>query len=396
MIMVEQYEPTPLEVACGLVFGLSRPEALPVPMTDPVEALQAAILPALLRPPCVVSFSGGRDSSTILAVAVRLARREGLELPVPATNRFPDSEGADETSWQERVIVHLGLTEWARFEFADELDSVGPFARRALRQHGLLWPFNAHFHMPLIEEASGGAVLTGIGGDETFGSPRWARAAAVLSGRTRPKPRDLLAISLASSPPAVRRSVLSRRDPVILPWLRPEAQQEMWALWSADIAAEPLRWQNRAVWCRRRRYIEIGLRSIQRLAASQRVEIHSPFVDARFAASVAALPRERRFLTRSDAMRELFRGLLPADVLARRTKSHFDEAFWSTHSRDFVAEWDGHSLDTELVDPDALRREWESATPDGRTFLLLQSVWLATDQARSSAQGLEQAVGSTA
>jgi asparagine synthetase B (glutamine-hydrolysing) len=396
MIAVEQYEPTPLEVASGLVFGLTRPEPLPEPLADPVEALEAAILPALLRPPCVVSFSGGRDSSTILAIAVRLARREGLELPVPATNRFPASKAADETAWQERVIVHLGLTEWARFEFTDELDSIGPVATRALRRHGLLWPFNAHFHMPLIEEASGGAVLTGIGGDETFGSPRWARAASVLSGRTRPRPRDVLAIGLASSPPSVRRTVLSRRDPVILPWLRPEAQQELWAQWTADAAAEPLRWQHRAVWCRRRRYIEVGLRSLQRLAAVQRVDIRSPFVDACFAASLAALPHERRFLTRSDAMRELFRGLLPTNVLTRRTKSQFDDGFWSTHSRAFAAEWDGGSVDTDVVDPEALGREWRSATPDGRTFLLLQSVWLAEDQARSSTQHLEQAVGGRA
>ena len=38
----------------------------------------------------------------------------------------------------------------------DELDSVGPVAQAVLRRHGPLWPFNAHFHMPLLERASGG------------------------------------------------------------------------------------------------------------------------------------------------------------------------------------------------------------------------------------------------
>jgi asparagine synthetase B (glutamine-hydrolysing) len=394
--MVQPYVPTPIEVASGLVFGFTPPESLPEPAADAVAALEAAILPALLRPPCVVSFSGGRDSSTILAVAVRLARREGLELPVPATNRFPQAEGSDESGWQERVIIHLGLTEWVRFDFVDELDSVGPIAMRALRRHGLLWPFNAHFHLPVIEEASGGAVLTGVGGDEALGAPRWARAAAVISGRTRPRPRDVLAVSLAASPPAVRRAVLSRREPIVLPWLRPEAQQEMWALWTADVAAEPLRWQHRAASCRRRRYIQVGLTSLDLLAAEHRVEMHSPFVDARFAATLAVLPSERRFLTRSAAMRELFGDLLPAELLARRTKSHFDHAFWSTHSRRLAETWDGEGADPALVDHDALGATWAQPRPDGRTFLLLQAAALAREQSASASSELTQAVGSLA
>jgi len=36
-------------------------------------------------------------------VATDLARREGLALPIPATNRFPAAEGAEETEWQERL-----------------------------------------------------------------------------------------------------------------------------------------------------------------------------------------------------------------------------------------------------------------------------------------------------
>jgi len=373
--------PTPLEVASGLMFGFAPPESLPKVSEDPVEALEAAILPALLRPPCLVSFSGGRDSSTVLAIGVRLARREGLELPVPATNRFLGSDGADETERQERVIVHLGLTDWVRFEFADQLDSVGPIAMKVLRRHGLLWPFNAHLHLPLIEEACGGSVLTGIGGDEAFGRPRWARAAAVLSGHARPRPRDVLAVSLAASPAGVRRTVLSRRDPIVLPWLRPEAQQEMWSLWAADVASEPLRWQQRAAWCRRLRYVRIGLQSLEQIAARHRVEVHSPFVDARFTAAVGSLPGDRRFLSRLAAMRELFGDLLPEDVLARRTRSHFNNAFWSTHSRELAGRWNGEGVDATLVDPEFLREEWSKPGPNGQTFMLLQSAALALEAA---------------
>jgi asparagine synthase (glutamine-hydrolysing) len=237
--------------------------------------------------------------------------------------------------------------------------------------------------------------LTGVGGDESFGAPRWARAAAVLSRRARPRPRDVLALTLAASPPPVRRTVLSRREPVLLPWLRPHAQQETWAQWAADEAAQPLRWQNRAAWCRRLRYIQVGLRSLDCLAAEHRVEIHSPFVDPGFAATLAALPRERRYLTRAAAMAELFGDLLPAEVLARRTKSHFDFAFWSTHSRRLAESWSGEGVDPSLVDPEALASEWAKPRPDGRTFLLLQSVAFARESGSGGGE-LAQAVGGLA
>ena len=113
-------------------------------------ALESAVLRVLQRPPCAVSFSGGRDSSAVLALATHLARREGLPLPIPATNRFPAVESSNETEWQERVVTHLGLDEWVRLEHDDELDCVGSIAQETLGRHGLLWPFNAHFHVPLL------------------------------------------------------------------------------------------------------------------------------------------------------------------------------------------------------------------------------------------------------
>jgi hypothetical protein len=168
---------TPLELASGLVFGDGgRPADLPLesPPVPPRAALERAVLPALRRPPCLVSFSGGRDSSAILAVATAVARREGLALPIPATNRFPTADGTLETEWQERVIAYLGIEDWIRRDLTDELDCVGPVATRVLRRHGVLWPCNTHFHDPLFEAAAGGSVLTGIGGDEAFMSPAGA------------------------------------------------------------------------------------------------------------------------------------------------------------------------------------------------------------------------------
>ena len=63
------------------------------PAGTALAALEAAIMPALLRSPCLVSFSGGRDSSAVLAVAARLARGAGLADPIPITIRVPAARG---------------------------------------------------------------------------------------------------------------------------------------------------------------------------------------------------------------------------------------------------------------------------------------------------------------
>ena len=175
------------------------------PGTAPRAELEAAILPALRRSPCLVSFSGGRDSSAVLAVAVAVARREGLQAPIPVTHRFPAAAGTDESAWQEKVITHLGLDDWLRVELSSELDAVGPVATSVMERHGLLWPCNTYFHDPIFEAASGGAVLTGIGGDEAFMGSPWDRAVSVLQGRVRPVPRDILRVGFALAPAMVKR-----------------------------------------------------------------------------------------------------------------------------------------------------------------------------------------------
>ncbi len=183
-------------------------------------------LPRSSGRPCVVSFSGGRDSSAVLAAAVRVARREGLPLPIPSTNRFPAAKDSHESDWQERVVAHLGLDDWLKPEFTDELDCVGPVATSVLRRHGLLWPFNAHFHVPQLEAAAGGSLLTGIGGDETLSASSWARAQAVLSGRAKPeRPRHpARRLPRCSSTGSSGRAAQTRTAGEYS-WLRPPARR---------------------------------------------------------------------------------------------------------------------------------------------------------------------------
>jgi asparagine synthase (glutamine-hydrolysing) len=90
-----------------------------------MEAIEQVLTEALSRAPCVLSFSGGRDSSALLAAAVHVARREGLDLPIPATLVFPQSEDSNEDEWQAIVLRHLGVTEWDRFEIHQEFAASG-------------------------------------------------------------------------------------------------------------------------------------------------------------------------------------------------------------------------------------------------------------------------------
>jgi asparagine synthase (glutamine-hydrolysing) len=375
---------TPVETATGIVLGDGAdPGPLPaVPAGEtPLAALERACLPALERGRCCVSFSGGRDSSIVLATAARVARREGLPLPLPVTNRFPLAGHTDESRWQELVVRNLGLDDWVRIDHTDALDIVGPVATQALARHGLLWPFNAHFHVPLLEASEGGTLLTGIGGDELFGSSRWSRAASVLRLRESPRPRDLARIALLASPRPLRRNALARRFPgELFPWLTVQARRELARAWAADEASEPLRVPARIRKLRGRRWAEIGLRSLELLAVDAGAQVAHPLLSRDFGAAVAAAGGRLGFENRTSALLALFGELLPAEVLWRSSKACFDSAFWTDHSRRFAQEWSGEGVDRSVVDPEALRSAWSKPEPDAHTYLLLQALWVTRNE----------------
>lgn len=380
---------SPLEISSGLVLPPARrPPALPAlePGVTPRVAFESAILPALRRSPCLVSFSGGRDSSAVLATATALARREGLPLPVPVTHRFPSMADTQETEWQEQVIDHLGLEDWIRIEAAGDLDIVGPVATSVLRRHGLLWPCNAYFHEPIFEAAAGGAVLTGVGGDEAFSPSSWSRAFDVLRGRARPGPRNLAHVAFAFAPQAVKRAAIRRWLPEICPWLRPAARDRVERFVAAEAASEPLRWRRRFRELADSGYMEVSLGSLGVLADHHGVELSHPFHDAGFLAALAALPRAGRPASRTDAMTMLVGDVLPEALLSRSTKARFDQVFWTDHARSLVADWQGEGVDEEIVDVDRLRAEWSSPRPEAHTFTLLQSVWLTRARAAGRLQ----------
>jgi len=378
----ERFRLTPLEALWGVPVGTDEATA-PLPdapaASSPRFALERAVLPALQRPPCLVSFSGGVDSSLVLALAVHVARREGLPLPVPATHRFPGVAEADETRWQDQLVAHLCLDDWLRLEWTDELDLVGPVAAGVLERHGPLVPFNGHFQQPFVERAAGGALLTGVGGDELFAPVRRATAAHVLLRHRQPRPRDLPTLAFGLAPRRVRAAVATRRRPIRLySWIRPQARRRLARAYAAWEAQEPLRW-DRALqtWWWRSRALQCNLAGKRALGEACDVLVASPLADPSVMSACAATGGPIGLGSRARALGAIAGDLLPPALLARTSKASFDGAFWTGRARAFAAAWDGSGVDSQLVDVAALRAEWASAQPDPHTFALLQQAWLA-------------------
>jgi hypothetical protein len=371
---------TPLEIASGVVIGADddAPRLARGAAGTARAALEAAVLPALTRPPCVVSFSGGRDSSAVLAVATTVARKQGLPLPVPVTLRYADAPATDEADWQELVIRHLELPDWQCIGIVDQLDLIGPVAQQALRRHGLLFPPNSHAHVPVIDLAPGGALLTGIDGDGLLAGWIWAETAEALGRHRSPQPRDVLRLAKYAAPPPVRARLYSRRLHRPDTWLRPAVATRLVLAEAKELVEEPRTWRRWVPWWRRRRYLALTVDGCARLAAERDVVATHPFLDAAFLAALSAYGPRFGPGDRAAVMRHLFADALPEAVLERATKAVFDDAFWQQHSRGFVEQWSGGGVDTELVDPDRLRANWQRPTPHPGTALLLQSAWLAT------------------
>jgi hypothetical protein len=377
---------TPLELASGIVTGGSRSIELTGPAGAPAELLRAATLEALRHTPCMVSFSGGVDSSLVLSAATQAARRNGLPDPIPITWRFGAAPQARESDWQERVVAELGLRDWVRLVAAPgELDLVGPVASSVLARHGVRHPANAFLHMPLLQRAHGGTLLTGVGGDQVLGLWRWRVAAAVLRRELPPRPRGALAVALARAPLAIRARVQLRIEPVRSPWLWPEHDRSVQTAYAREVAAEPSTWSGRIAWQAGRRDLTLGLQTLELLAADAGASVAHPLLDVRFLSALAAAGGRLGIGDRAATIDGLLGEVLPAALRGRRDKALFDGVYWQAPARELMSHWDGEGVDPELVDVRALRSFWHAPMLRPRTAHLLQQAWLA-----ESGQALDQ------
>ncbi|MGE0877300.1 MAG: asparagine synthase-related protein [Acidimicrobiia bacterium] len=372
------YRPTDLEISTGGLFGLLMETELAVlGDIDPRPAIESVVLEALQRPHCFVSFSGGVDSSILLAVATSVARRHGLDDPIPITKRFR-AEGTDERSWQELVVRKLGLHDWLVLELDGELDLIGDRSLHALRRFGLAWPAPLWADIPVFEAARGGALLSGEGGDEILGWRRFTPIAFFMNG-ARPTPRRLSYLFKALAPASLRRRDARREAIGGYDWLRPEPRREAMAAWVEMATGEPLRPAHGLEWVWRHRGPQLALRNSRALAGEHGVDLFHPLFDERFVGALAGAQRLRDWRGRPSLAERYFGDLLPHDVLTRPTKARFDHVYFGAATRSFVREWDGTGVDATIVDVDSLRRVWQRPVIDGGTALLVQQARLAAD-----------------
>ncbi|MFC7877409.1 asparagine synthase-related protein [Isoptericola sp. NPDC057391] len=373
------YRPTAFEAAACWLPGLVPAAPAPATGDDPVGSIKDAVRRAAGGRPVAVTFSGGRDSSAVLAVATAVAREDGAPDPVPVTFRYPGVTEADESAWQEAVVHHLGLTTWRRIVVDDENDLLGEGARESLLRRGLLFPATMHVKDAMLRELEGHAVLTGEGGDEVFGDRRSRALLQVVAGRASagtPR-RAALASLLPVASRRRRERAVTGRGLRALTWLSHGATERLADEIARDAAAEPLSFPRGLRWLLRRRASRVFLDTFGQVAAEHDVALAHPLLDDGFLGAVG-----RRypwgFTDRTAGMRAVFGTLLPDAVCARSSKASFNRAYLGAATRDFASRWDGAGVDPALVDVDGLRAAWLSGFPPGPTSLLLQQAWLAS------------------
>ena len=357
----------------------THPPVRPATHADVIAGLDAVLREALARPPCGVMFSGGRDSSVLLAAATRLAHDEGFEPPVAITLRFPGNADADEAAWQQHVIDTVKPADWTVIEPGDDFDLLGAPARAALRAHGVRWPPMAHNAIGVLGHVRGGSLIDGEGGDEVLGAQRSAPLARLVSLRRPPGLRLTAEIARAVAPKVVRRrngdALLAAMD---ASWLTHGARAELRNALVADDVGCPLSWQGAVRWMTDRRAAVTAMTTIDAVGAEHDVVRHHPFFDDRFVTPFLGFGGRFGFHARTAALKALFTGLLPDTALRRVGKASFNTAAFGRESCAFAERWDGTGVDTALVDVDALRACWQRDVVPGGTFMLVQAAWLAS------------------
>lgn len=401
---------SPVDVVRGWVGGF-----LPIPSCQgeargrsPRQALEDVLADALAQPPCLVTFSGGRDSSLLLAAAVATARRCGLAPPVAVTERFDGVEGADERAWQEAVVQELGVDDWERLPATEHVDLLGPEAVASLHRFGLLWPPLAHtrawFVPALLGQPSAAGTVTGTlvdgeGGDEVLGARRLGPLLRLVGGRRRgglPQPgavtrrraircSDAQQLVRGVAPRPMRRWMVARavRSSELAPWLTGPARHAFAADLVADALAEPLNWSAAVRQHLRHRGVVVGMRSLDAVVAATGARPVHPLLHPAVVDAVADIGGRLGYGGRAAALADCFGDLLPRSLLRRTDKARFNGAAFGPRARAFASAWDGRGLPVELVDADGLMRAWASTCPSALTYCALHAAWMAAQGAAS-------------
>ncbi|WP_227994682.1 asparagine synthase-related protein [Luteimicrobium xylanilyticum] len=323
-----------------------------------------------------VMFSGGRDSSSLLALATSCARRRGDDDPMPVTLRHPGVLEADETAWQELVIDHLGLRDHLVIEVRGEQELLGEPARRAMGRRGAVWPSALQLRDVAYRQLDDGVVVTGEGGDHVLTAHRITMLRNVLHDRRVPSWHELRLAAATFEPRRryVRRvgSLASRH------WLR-GAAQSAYSQAVGELARSPLSWARATLRTFDPRVQSVILHNHEEGIREYGLEPLTPFAHPEFHAALARSGGFWGYEGRTHVFRMLFGDLLPDAILARQTKASFNGARWGELEKEFARSWTGDCFDPEWVDAEALRREWLSDRPGPGSDYLIQLAWAASE-----------------
>jgi hypothetical protein len=225
-------------------------------------------------------------------------------------------------------------------------------ATTVLRRHGLLHPANAYFHAPLLKEAAGGTLLTGFGGDQVLGRLRRPRRPSWWPRRAG-----------TASP---------------FPWLRPAADRSVRRGLRREDRARPATYDTRPAWVASRRDLQLTRQSLALLGHDSDTLVIHPLLAPEFVDALChsgTSPEDSG--GRAGLLRQIFAGVYPEEALRPRPKARFGEVFWRRHTRSVLETWDGAGINASVVDPYALRQQWDRPAPDLCTAMLVQQVWLA-------------------
>lgn len=338
----------------------------PVDSGSARKVLEDTLRDALTASTCYVAFSGGRDSSALLAVAVEVARREGLPLPVPVTGLYPRAPRSDEAEWQQLVLNHLGMSERIVVQIRDEQRLLGPTATAAIRRHGLVWPEAAQLQGALLAGLeSGASFVSGEGGDNVITGGRAAPLRKLT--HTWPPRRGVLRAS--------GRAVLPRQPPIRLPsWYTDAGVEELRAALRQN---DPLRWDIRTRTVLQSSAAQVLFTNVKASIAEFHLRPIVPFVEPSFLAALAREGGLFGFGSRSLTFDHLVGDLLPREIISRATKASFNETRWGKAEREFAESWSGAGIDPTRIDADKLRTEWLSESPAPQSDFLLHLAWVA-------------------